>query len=60
MIDNPKDDILFKSFFQSSVEGILIVEDNGSIIKANPASEQMFGYKSNELFQKEVESLIPS
>ncbi|MEZ7505554.1 PAS domain S-box protein [Flavobacterium sp. Arc2] len=60
MIDNLKDDILFKSIFQSSVEGILVIDDNGLIIKANPASEQMFGYKSNELIQKEVESLIPA
>lgn len=60
MIDNPKDNILFKSIFQSSVEGILVVDDKGLIIKANPASEQMFGYSLQELIHKEVESLIPS
>lgn len=59
MINNPKDNILFKHIFRCSVEGILIIDDNGIIIKANPASEQMFGYKNNELIQKEVESLVP-
>ena len=60
MTDNPKDDILFKSIFQSSVEGILVIDSNGFIVKANPAGEQMFGYNTQELIQKKVECLIPS
>ncbi|MCW2119405.1 PAS domain-containing sensor histidine kinase [Flavobacterium sp. 7A] len=60
MSDNVKDNILFKSIFHSSVEGILVVDDEGFIIKANPTAEKMFGYDTNELIQKKVENLIPS
>ena len=49
MIDELKDNILFKSIFHSSVEGILVINDSGVIIKANPASEQMFGYNQQKV-----------
>ncbi|WP_452228081.1 PAS domain-containing sensor histidine kinase [Lacinutrix sp. MEBiC02404] len=54
-----QDTDLFKSIFQSSVEGILVVDADGFIIKANPASEQLFGYNEGELIHQKVESLIP-
>ncbi|WP_055443436.1 PAS domain S-box protein [Lacinutrix himadriensis] len=60
MIDALKDNDLFKSIFHSSVEGILVIDDSGVIIKANPASAQMFGYNQQELINKTVENLIPN
>ncbi|MBE0391899.1 PAS domain-containing sensor histidine kinase [Flavobacterium sp. PL002] len=60
MSDSAKDNLLFKNIFHSSVEGILVIDDKGLIIKANPAGEQMFGYSSQELIHQDVESLIPS
>lgn len=51
---------LFQGIFQSSVEGILVVGANGIIIKANPASEQLFGYKEGDLIAQKVERLIPN
>jgi len=60
MMDKLKDNDLFKSIFQSSVEGILVINDSGVIIKANPASEYMFGYNKQELIDKTVENLIPN
>ncbi|NRT10815.1 PAS domain S-box protein [Flavobacterium sp. 14A] len=60
MINNLEDNLLFKSIFQSSVEGILVVDEQGYIIKANPAGENMFGYAPQELISQKVESLIPT
>lgn len=54
-----EDTDLFQSIFESSVEGILVVDSAGIIIKANPASEQLFGYDSGELITQKVENLIP-
>ncbi|EPR72343.1 sensor histidine kinase [Winogradskyella psychrotolerans RS-3] len=51
---------LFQGIFQSSVEGIIVVDANGIIIKANPASEQLFGYQSGKLITQKVEHLIPN
>ncbi|WP_158976432.1 PAS domain S-box protein [Cellulophaga sp. L1A9] len=59
MIDNYKDSELFKGIFESSVEGILVVDPQGLIIKANPSVEKMFGYELGELVDKKVEDLIP-
>ncbi|GGX11125.1 hypothetical protein GCM10007384_11130 [Aquimarina muelleri] len=42
------------------MEGILVVDADGIIIKANPASEQLFGYKEGELIAQKIESLIPN
>ena len=60
MSNDLKDNILFKSIFQSSVEGILVIDDSGVIIKANPASELMFGYNEDELIQEKLDILIPN
>ncbi len=59
MIDELKDIDLYKNIFQSSIEGILVVNDAGFIVKTNPASEQLFGYSQGELIQKKAETLIP-
>tara|TARA_R110001583_G_scaffold36536_6_gene120296 strand:- start:81712 stop:84987 length:3276 start_codon:yes stop_codon:yes gene_type:complete len=55
-----KDNELYKGIFESSVEGILVVNHEGQIIKANPSVEMMFGYSSGALLHKKVEDLIPN
>lgn len=48
----------FKSIFNSSVEGIVIVDVKGEILLTNPACEKLFGY--DELLSgKKIEELIP-
>jgi PAS domain S-box-containing protein len=51
---------LFKNIFEVSVNGILVVDVGGVIMKANPASERLFGYKLGELIQQKVADLIPN
>jgi PAS domain S-box-containing protein len=51
---------LFKNIFEVSVNGILVVDMGGVIMKANPASERLFGYKLGELIQQKVADLIPN
>jgi PAS domain S-box-containing protein len=50
---------LFKNIFELSVNGILVVDADGIIIKANPASEKLFGYKLGELIQQKAADRIP-
>ena len=49
----------FRTIFQSSNEGILIVSPEGKILLANPVSEQIFGYENDEMKGKGVEDLVP-
>lgn len=57
---NSKDLDLFKNIFELSVNGILVVNADGSIIKANPASERLFGYSAGKLIQQKFENRIPN
>jgi len=59
MAEKFSDNDLFKGIFESSVEGILVVCQDGKIIKANSSVEKIFGYESGELTHKIVEDLIP-
>jgi len=47
------------ALFEHATEGIIISDKSGKIVKANPSSERLFGYASNELLGKMVEDLIP-
>jgi len=48
----------FKNIFNSSVEGIVIVDVKGEILLTNPACEKLFGY-DEMLSGKMIEELIP-
>lgn len=47
------------ALFEHATEGILIANKHGEIIKANPSTERLFGYKKDELNGKVVEELVP-
>ncbi len=48
------------ALFEHATEGIIIANNKGNIIKANPSSERLFGYEKGELLGKIIEELIPS
>lgn len=47
------------ALFEHATEGIIITNQKGGIIRANPSSERMFGYEKGELNHKTVEELVP-
>lgn len=49
----------FRQIFQSSVEAIIMVDQEGKILLANPVTEQMFGYEKDTLIGLAVEDLLP-
>lgn len=52
-------DDAFREIFQSMSEGILMVDESGKIVIANPIGEQIFGYEKNELTGVLLENLLP-
>ena len=52
-------DDAFREIFQSMSEGILMVDESGKIVVANPIAEQIFGYGKNELTGVSLENLLP-
>ena len=49
----------FREIFQSMSEGIVMANEKGLILSANPMAEEMFGYTTNELNGLLLETLLP-
>lgn len=47
------------ALFEHATEGIIIVDDKGKIISANPSANKLFGYINEEIEGLTVETLIP-
>jgi PAS domain S-box-containing protein len=48
-----------EALFLYATEGILVVNSEGVIIRANPSAEKLFGYDHEELMGQKVEVLVP-
>jgi PAS domain S-box-containing protein len=48
----------FRTFFDNSLDGILLTEPDGSILAANPAACQMFGRTEEELYRRGRKKLV--
>lgn len=49
----------FRLFLEAALEGIIIVDQLGRIVLANPQSCLLFGYTQNELLGNPIEMLVP-
>ena len=47
------------ALFQYATQGIILTNQKGDIVLANPEAERLFDYSSNELLGKSVEVLLP-
>jgi len=55
-----EDAALLKSVMDTVVDGILTIDESGTVITANPAIEATFGYPPGELIGKNVKILMPT
>jgi len=51
---------LFQSIFESSLAGLFVIDQQGSILISNLSAEEIFGYGAGELEQKNIQLVIPS
>jgi PAS domain S-box-containing protein len=49
----------YLNIFNSTPDGVLIIEEGGKIVQANPCGEAMFGYEKHGLIGVCVEDLMP-
>src|SRR5436190_8876108 len=49
----------FREIFRTSAEGIIMIDDSGVILLANPVAETMFGYVPETLAGHTLEDLLP-
>lgn len=51
---------LLKAVVETAVDGIITIDELGTIVTANPATSSIFGYDASELIGKNVKMLMPS
>lgn len=56
----PQDQQIFNILSDSISEGVIIVDDNQTIVEINAAAEVIFEYKKEELIKKKLNLLLPS
>lgn len=49
----------FKSVFESTADAILIVDDDGKIVEANPSFSKIFGYDRDDIIGQDLTLIIP-
>jgi PAS domain S-box-containing protein len=50
----------FREIFQTSAEGIIMIDVTGKILLSNPVSEKMFGFAPETLVGHGIEDLLPA
>jgi len=54
------EEALLASILRSSPIAFVCVDRSGTIVKFNPAAEQMFGFKPADVISKSIETLVPA
>jgi two-component system sensor kinase FixL len=49
-----------RSIVESAVDGIIVIDDRGTIQSFNPSAERLFGYRLDEVLGRNVSMLMPS
>jgi PAS domain S-box-containing protein len=55
-----ENEFVFNVLFEAVSEGVVVVDENQTIVATNSAAEQMFGYSKEELTEKHLNILIPT
>ena len=54
------DEPLLRAVMDAADDGIILIDAHGGILRFNPACEQLFGYRSEEVIGKNVKCLMPA
>lgn len=49
----------YEEYFKAASESLIVADNEGKILEANPKTEELFGYSSGELVGQPVEVLLP-
>lgn len=49
----------FKALMNTSIDGLIVIDEKGAIVKFNLASEKIFGYQESEIVGENIKTLMP-
>mgnify|MGYP000862195526 CR=1 FL=1 len=55
-----ENEFVFNVLFEGVSEGVIVVDENQTIVASNSAAEEMFGYTKNEIQNQHLDILIPT
>ena len=55
-----ENELAFNILFEAVSEGVIVVDENQSIVATNSAAEEMFGYEKSEILFQHLNILIPT
>ena len=53
-----ENEFVFNVLFEAVSEGVVVVDENQTIVATNTAAEEMFGYAKDELHEQHLNILI--
>jgi len=60
-VKHPKDQTTWQhSVLENMLDGVIVIDEKGTIQSINPACEKIFGYSSDELIGQNVKMLMPN
>src|SRR5215204_3273059 len=57
---NFTEDSLFQTLMATAVDGIVVIDGQGTVSAYNAACERLFGYRASEVLGRNVKMLMPS
>ena len=48
-----------RAVVETAVDGVILIDAGGKVLKFNPACEKLFGYRSSEVIGQNVKMLMP-
>ena len=58
--DRSDDSARLRAVLDAAVDGVITIDERGTVESANPAAEKLFGYSSSEMIGHNVNMLMPS
>ncbi|HEY0283597.1 MAG TPA: PAS domain S-box protein, partial [Rhizomicrobium sp.] len=58
--DAQSDDSLFQTLIATAVDGIMVIDERGTVLIYNDACERLFQYRAEEVVGQNVKMLMPA